>query len=65
MSAELRKIEVWITTRDSTQAPPLPNGQPAYADDIVDSIHQAIKSAVAAWYEQHGQQYLRCEPDVI
>ena len=65
MSGELRKIEVWVTTRDSTQAPPLPNGEPAYADDVVDAVSQVVQTAVTDWYERGGKDYLKCEPDVI
>lgn len=65
MGGELRKIEVWISTRDSSQAPPLPNGQRAYSDDIVGEVQQVIRAALAPWYESGGHNYVNGEPDVI
>lgn len=64
MGGEMRKLEVCFTTRDCSQAPPLPNGETAYSDDISDLLRVVIEKAVMEWYEREGEPYLRCEPMV-
>jgi hypothetical protein len=64
VSRELRRVEVTVTVLDCEHLPEK-DGQPMYADDVMDEIRNVIAAALTGWYEQRGHDLLAHEPIII
>ncbi|MFL5911258.1 MAG: hypothetical protein ACJ768_11880 [Gaiellaceae bacterium] len=63
MSRELRDLKVAFTV-DRPEHLPLKNGEPMYADDVVEEISDVIEAALGIWYQGRGRDLLSGEPIV-